>query len=108
MSESKQLWTVGGGNYVAHMRFSRIADVIAQKFSAVRDQTPGAREPTPEELTTLRERYLEHQALNEHFEKLRDVPKSANVELLATLLKFAYRLVVFAAAITILYRAWHF
>ena len=110
-------WVVGGGSYVALGRYNEAVDVVARKLNAQFEvereadlDAPPPSPPTDQELTALRERYLEHKALEERSQSLWRMwkdsgPWASRIEDAGLFFRALYHLTVFAAAITILYRA---
>jgi hypothetical protein len=98
-------WVVGGGNVVASDRYDKAADTVASKLEAIHEQIEGSPEPTEAELANLRNRYLEHQAISK---RLGDLLRRENpdVTLWVTIFTTLYRVVLLAAAITILCNNW--
>jgi len=95
---------VGGGSYVASRRYSAMVDKVAAKYKAQLDEVPNAPEPTETELTALRERYLEHRALEEESQlRWRLLSEAPRMEMAAICVKAVYRLTLFAAAVAILW-----
>lgn len=101
---SKKAWIVGGASYVALGRLHDAIEVVANKLEAQHREEPNAPEPTARELADLRERWLEHSALQERSQSLwKIVNKPWPLEIFVVPV-LVYRLVVLAAAIAILVR----
>ncbi len=97
---------VGSGSYVASRRYGDLVDKVAAKYNAQFEEVPDAPDPAANELTALRERYLEHRALEERSQLLwRLLKEDHRVEIAAICVKMAYRSTLFAAAVVILWRA---
>jgi hypothetical protein len=106
----KQAEIAGGGSYVAHCRYDDAADAVARKLNAkfeeVMHGAAEAPEPSTAEMIALRDRYLEHMALDERSRSLwRRAQWSPHVEMANILFTGFYRTVVLAAALVILVRA---
>lgn len=106
----KQAEIAGGASNIASRRYHQTRDTVVRKLKVIFDDVPNAPEPTPNEMAELRDRYVEQKALNEHSEKMWKLAKgldpSGEPPFAVTVLKAIYRLTLFAAAVTILYRAF--
>ncbi len=101
----QRAWKAGGGSYEAHRRYDSAAELVSDKFEAIRREVPNAVEPTDVELENLRNRYIESEALTKRTDTLlRQENGELDGEIFRFILLVIYRVVVFVAACTIIYR----
>ena len=102
--DETRAWRLGGASYVAARRLGDATDAVARKLEAVHREVPGAPLPSEPEFQAVRDRYLENEALaktsDSHWRVARNEHQG---EIFRSVLLLAYRLVVFAAACSVLY-----
>jgi hypothetical protein len=84
-------------------RLNGVMDRVIRKLQSETEEVS----PTEAELAMLRERYLEHRAVDDEQKRLWCMYRSPSgrFEMFAIFVKMLYRLTLFAAAVVILYRA---
>ena len=101
VSVHENAWTTGGAAYVAGRRLNEAIRAVAEKLDAPRnDQGSG---PSAAELKDLRDRYLEHRALEEESQRLWDLLRWWWMPIAMGLALLLYRLILLTAAIVFLY-----
>jgi hypothetical protein len=101
----------GSASYITSRRLGSALDGVVRKLNAqfeadYHEFEEGPNAPSPSEMAVLRDRYLEHKAVDEHSQSLlRQYREHPRFELVVTFVRMVYRLTLFAAAIVILHRA---